>query len=115
MKKRDVNPKKGASVSEVLALLSCNLDDYFFKIRIVNVKKPISGFLTRFNSFVVIKDLKRFHDAMEMCYGSKHSGATPLLSADETTLFVDKDAILLDKHINSVPNRSSTINDNAIN
>ena len=47
----------------------------------------------------------------------KSSGATPLLSADGSTLLTDKDAILKRwaEHFNSVLNRPSSVNDNAIN
>ena len=44
-------------------------------------------------------------------------GATPLLSVAGNTLLIDKNAILerWTEHFNSVLNRTSTINDNAIN
>ena len=47
----------------------------------------------------------------------KSSGATPLRSADGSTLLTDKDAILKRwaEHFNSVLNRPSSVNDNAIN
>ena len=47
----------------------------------------------------------------------KKSGTTPLLSADGSTLLTDKDAILKRwaEHFNSVLNRPSSVNDNAIN
>ena len=38
--------------------------------------------------------MKKFHDALKTIYGPKRSGATPLLSADGSTLLTDKDAIL---------------------
>ena len=47
-------------------------------------------------SFADRKDMKKFHDALKTIYGPKSSGATPLLSADGSTLLTDKDAILKD-------------------
>ena len=63
------------------------------------------------------KDMKKFHDALKTIYGPKSSGANPLLSADGSTLLTDKDAILKRwaEHFNSVLNRPSSVNDNAIN
>ena len=68
-------------------------------------------------SFADRKDMKKFHDALKTIYGPKSSGATPLLSADGSTLLTDKDAILKKwaEHFNSVLNRPSSVNDNAIN
>ena len=68
-------------------------------------------------SFADRKDMKKFHDALKTIYGQKSSGATPLLSADGSTLLTDKDAILKRwaEHFNSVLNRPSSVNDNAIN
>ena len=61
--------------------------------------------------------MKKFHDVLKTIYGPKSSGATPLLSADVSTLLTDKDAILKRwaEHFNSVLNRPSSVNDNAIN
>ena len=61
--------------------------------------------------------MKKFQDALKTIYGPKKSGATPLLSADGSTLLTDKDAILKRwaEHFNSVLNRQSSVNDNAIN
>ena len=61
--------------------------------------------------------MKKFHDALKTIYGPKRSVATPLLSADRSTLLTDKDAILKRwaEHFNSVLNRSSSVNDNATN
>ena len=61
--------------------------------------------------------MKKFHDALKAIYGPKSSGATPLLSADGRTLLTDKDAILKRwaEHFNSLLNRPSSVNDNAIN
>ena len=68
-------------------------------------------------SFADRKDIKKFHDALKTIYGPKSSGATPLLSADGSTLLTDKDAILKRwaEHFNSVLNRPSSVSDNAIN
>ena len=68
-------------------------------------------------SFADRKDMKKFHDALKTIYSPKSSGATPLLSADGNTLLTDKDAILKRwaEHFNSVLNRPSSVNDNAIN
>ena len=68
-------------------------------------------------SFADRKDMKKFHDALKTIYGPKISGVTPLLSADGSTLLTDKDAILKRwvEHFNSVLNRPSSVNDNAIN
>ena len=67
-------------------------------------------------SFADRKDMKKFHDALKTIYGPKSSGAYPLLSADGSTLLTDKDAILKRwaEHFNSVLNRPSSVNDNAI-
>ena len=61
--------------------------------------------------------MKKLHDALKIIYGPKSSGATALLSADGSTLLTDKDAILKSwsEHFNSVLNRPSSVNDNAIN
>ena len=62
------------------------------------------------------KDMKKFHDALKTIYGPKSSGATTLLSADGNTLLTDKEAILerWAEHFNSVLNRPSSINEDAI-
>ena len=67
-------------------------------------------------SFADRKDMKKFHDALKTIYGPKSSGATTLLSADGNTLLTDKEAILerWAKHFNSVLNRPSSINQDAI-
>ena len=67
-------------------------------------------------SFADRKDMKKFHDALKTIYGPKSSGVTPLLSADGSTLLTDKDAIFKRwaEHFNSVLNRRSSVNDNAI-
>ena len=60
--------------------------------------------------------MKKFHDALKTIYGPKSSGATTLLSADGNTLLTDKEAILerWAEHFNSVLNRPSSINQDAI-
>ena len=57
-----------------------------------------------------------FHDALKPIYGPKSSGATTLLSADGSNLLTDKEAILerWAEHFNSVLNRPSSINGEAI-
>ena len=62
-------------------------------------------------SFASRNDMKKFHDALKTIYG-----ATPLLSADGSTFLTDKDSILKRwaEHFNSVLNRPSSVNDNAI-
>ena len=67
-------------------------------------------------SFADRKDMKKFHDALKTIYGPKSSGATTLLSADGNTLLTDKEAILerWAEHFNSVLNRPSSINEEAI-
>ena len=67
-------------------------------------------------SFADRKDMKKFHDALKTIYDPKSSGATPILSADGSTLLTDKDTILKRwaEHFNSVLNRPSSVNDNAI-
>ena len=68
-------------------------------------------------SFAYRKDMNKFHDALKTIYGPKCSGAIPLLGADGSTVLTDKDAILKRwaEHFNSVLNRPSSVNDNAIN
>ena len=61
--------------------------------------------------------MKKSHDALKTIYGPKNSGATTLLlSADGSTLLTDKEAILKRwaEHFNSVLNRTSSINEDAI-
>ena len=66
-------------------------------------------------SFADRKDMKKFHDALKTSYGPKNSGATPLLSADGSTLLTNKDAILKRwaEHFNIVLNCLSSVNVNA--
>ena len=61
-------------------------------------------------------DMKKFHGALKTIYGPNSSGATTLHSADGRTLLTDKEAILKRwaEHFNSVVNRPSSINEDAI-
>ena len=61
-------------------------------------------------------DSKRFYDALKTVYGPQHSGATPLLSADEANLLTEKFMILerWAEHFEAVLNRPASINDQAI-
>ena len=63
------------------------------------------------------KDMKNFFSAIKAVYGPTSSGAHPLLSTDGTELISDKEKILerWAEHFNSVLNRPSTINEEAIN
>ena len=67
-------------------------------------------------SFADRKDIKKLYDALKTIYDPKSSGATTMLSADGSTLFEDKEAILIRwaEHSNSVRNRPSSINEDAI-
>ena len=68
-------------------------------------------------SFADGKDMKKFFDALKTVYGPQSSGTTPLLSADGTTFLTNKEAVLKRwaEHFDGVLNRSSSINDEAIN
>ena len=68
-------------------------------------------------SFADQKDMKKIDDALKTVYDPKRYGAIPLLTPDESTLLTDKYAILerWTEHLNSVLNRPSSVNDNAIN
>ena len=67
-------------------------------------------------SFADRKDMKKFHDALKTIHGPESSGATRLLNAHGSTFLTDKDATLerWAEHFNSVLNRPSSANDNAI-
>ena len=59
---------------------------------------------------------KYFYDALKTIYGPQSSGTSPLLNADGTRLLTDKNEILerWAEHFNSVLNRPSSINAEAI-
>ena len=59
----------------------------------------------------------KFFDALQTVYNPQSSGTTPLLGADGTSLLTGKDAYLKRwaEHFDSVLNRPSPINDDAIN
>ena len=105
----------------ILALYQRRLPTTIFvrqsKTGSVTCKTPGYKKVEEIQSFADQKDMKKFHDALKTIYGPKSSGATPLLSADGSTLLTDKDAILKRwaDHFNSVLNRPSSVNDNAIN
>ena len=62
------------------------------------------------------KDTENFYSALKTVYGSTLSGSSPILSADGYTIFSDKEKILerWAEHFNSVLNRPSTINGEAV-
>ena len=69
-------------------------------------------------SYADRKDMKNFYASLKEIYGPTSSGtAPPLLSADGSTLITDKDKLLerWAEHFNSVLNRPSAINNEAIN
>ena len=61
--------------------------------------------------------MKKFFDALKAVYGPQNSGNIHLLSADGTSLLTDKEPILKRwaEHFDSVLNRPSSINNDAIN
>lgn len=67
-------------------------------------------------AFADKKDMKNVYSALKVVYGPTSSGSIPLFSADGSTLISDKEKILKRwaEHFNSVLNRPSTINDEAI-
>ena len=71
----------------------------------------------KIQSFVDIKDMKKLFDALKTVYGPQSSGTIPLLSAGRTSLLTDKEVILKRwaEHFDSVLNRPSSINGDAIN
>ena len=98
------------------ALNNCLLQPPAKFVRQSKTESWLSKKAEEIQSFADRKDMKKFHDALKTIYGPKRSGATQLLSADESTLLTDKDAILerWAEHFNSVLNRPSSVNDNAI-
>ena len=77
----------------------------------------LSSKVDEIQSFADRKDMKKFFDALKTVYDPQSSGTTPLLSADGTSLLTDKEAILKRwaGHFDSVLNRPSSVNDDAIN
>ena len=61
--------------------------------------------------------MKRFYDAIKTVYGPQPASSSPLLSADGQKLLTEKDHILdrWAEHFDAVLNRSSHINEEAIN
>ena len=61
-------------------------------------------------------DMRRFYDALKCLYGPQSSKNTPILSADGSKLITAKKGILerWAEHFNGVLNRSSKLNDEAI-
>jgi len=74
-----------------------------------NKADEIQGYADSHNS-------KRFYDALKTVYGPKSSGCSPLLSSDGKLLITERAKILerWAEHFNSVLNRPSEINDQAI-
>lgn len=69
-------------------------------------------------AFADRNDMKNFYSSLKEIYGPTASGgASPLLSSDGSSLITDKEAILnrWAEHFDSVLNRPSSINDEAIN
>ena len=60
--------------------------------------------------------MKRFFDSLKTIYGPPTSGSSTILSADGKELITDKNKIVerWAEHFNGVLNRSSSINDAAI-
>ena len=77
----------------------------------------LSSKVDEIQSFADRKDMKKFFGALKTVYGPQSSGTTPLLSADGTNLLTDKEAIFKRwaEYFDSVLNRPSSINDDAIN
>ena len=77
----------------------------------------LSSKADKIQSFADRKNMKKFFDALKTVYGPQSSETTPLLSADRTNLLTDKEAILKKwaEHFDSVLNRPSSINDDALN
>ena len=62
------------------------------------------------------KNSKKFYNAIKAVYGPQTSGTSPILSADGSTLFTEKEEILdrWSEHFQNVLNRPSNINEEAI-
>ena len=67
-------------------------------------------------SYAESKNSRCFYNALKTIYGPQSSGSSPVLSADGSTLYTDKDKILKRwaEHFNNVLNRPSSINEAAI-
>ena len=78
--------------------------------------KWLSEKTNKVQCFADHNDLKNFYSALKTVYGPTSSGSSSLFSADENVLITDKEKILerWAKHFKCVLNRSSTINEKAI-
>ena len=67
-------------------------------------------------SYAESNNSRCFYNALKTIYGPQSSGSSPVLSADGSTLYTDKDKILKRwaEHFNNVLNRPSSINEAAI-
>ena len=67
-------------------------------------------------TYAETKNSKKFYNAIKAVYGPQTSGTSPILSADGSTLFTEKEEILdrWSEHFQNVLNRPSTINEEAI-
>lgn len=67
-------------------------------------------------SYADRNNTKCFYDALKQVYGPQSSGTSPLLSADETTLLINKDKILerWAERFNAVPDQPSSMDEEAI-
>ena len=77
----------------------------------------LSGKADEIQSFADKNDMKNFYSSLKEIYGPTTSGSSPLLNNDGTILITNKDDILKRwaEHFDSVLNRPSVINDEAIN
>ena len=77
----------------------------------------LSSKADKLQGFADRNDMKNFYNSLKEVYGPTTSGSlAPLLSADGSTLITGKEKVLerWAEHFDSVPNRPSTINDEAI-
>ena len=91
-----------SNICEIVQIKLRNMQDSWLRKKIEEIQ-----------SFADREDMKKFHDALlKTIYDPKNS----LLSADGSPLLTDKEAILKRavKHFNSVLNRPSSINEDAI-
>ncbi|XP_060761994.1 succinate dehydrogenase cytochrome b560 subunit, mitochondrial isoform X1 [Neoarius graeffei] len=70
----------------------------------------------KIQGYADMNDMRNFYNSLKEVYGPSSLGSFPLLSTDGTTLITEKDKILerWAKRFDSVLNRPSTINDEAI-